>query len=299
MGPLGYADLGKFLVTDPGARRLRRAADQVLGYPLMDLYREAGEDYSEYSQLAFLISCLALAGQIDDLLDAEPVACTGPSFGGKAALAYAGVLSFPETVLLTARLARSEAEYFRTEHQDVVTQLVARTPGTALREILDAMTGRHEWCDISCHIDHDFYMVSMRAASLDRFLRDVRAAGGLPLYAMRPPMHSPAFGPLRRKAEDEVLGDFPFLDPRLPIVADHDGTVVVTAAGARAMLLDGLVRPVRWPEAVRSMKDLGVSKIYISGPDSLFGRVRCTVQNFAVVPVDLKVALRPKNHAAT
>jgi [acyl-carrier-protein] S-malonyltransferase len=273
------------MATDPYARRLRRTADDVLGYPLMDLYRQAGADYSEYSQLAFLITCLALIEQAAGLLDASPAACTGPSFGGKAAVAYAGVLSFSEAILLTARLARCEEEYFRTEHQDVITQSVARTPEPVLREILAAMTARDEWHEISCHIDQDFFMVSMRTSSLDLFLAAVRAAGGMPLYAMRPPMHSSLFGPLRRKAAEEVLGDFRLSDPRLPIIADHDGSLVVTAEGARTMLLDSFVRPVSWPQTVRSMKDLGIKKVYISGPDSLFGRVHCTTRNFAVVPI--------------
>lgn len=299
MGPASYADLGKFIATDPCARRLRRAADEVLGYPLMDLYRTSGADYSEYSQVAFLIGCLALIERAGDALDNEPVACTGPSFGEKTAVAWTGVLSFPETVLMTARLARCEEEYFLTEHQDVITQSVARTPEPTLRAILAAMADRREWHDISCHIDEDFFMVSMRSSSLDRFLRDVRAAGGLPLYAMRPPMHSAAFGPLRRKAEDEVLGDAPFRDPRLPIVADQDGSVVVTADGVRAMMLDSLVRPVRWPDTVQAMKSLGVTRVCVSGPDSLFGRVRCTTKNFEVLPISPRTALRPKRPALT
>jgi [acyl-carrier-protein] S-malonyltransferase len=285
MGPSGYKDLGKFMVTDPYARRLRRVADDVLGYSLMDLYRASGADYSEYCQVAFLICCLALIERAADVLDGEPVACTGPSFGEKTAVAYSGALPFSETILLTARLARCEEEYFAAEHQDVVTQSIARLPELALQEILDSMTARHEWHDISGHIDQDFFMVSMRTSSLERFSREARAAGGLPLYAMRPPMHSSAFGALRAKAEEEVLGDFQLSDPRLPIIADQDGSVIVTAVGARAMLLDSFVRPVRWPRAVQSMRDLGVTKVYIPGPDSLFGRVRCTKQNFEVVSI--------------
>ncbi len=297
MGPAGYAELGKFMVTDPCARRLRRTADEVLGYSLLDRYRDAGADYSEYSQVAFLICCLALSEQADEISESKPLACAGPSFGVKTAIAYSGALPFAETVLLTARLARCEEEYFLTEYRDVVTQSVARTPWQALRDILGAMTDRREWHDISCHIDQDFYMVSMRTSSLDRFLREVRAAGGLPLYAMRPPMHSAAFGPLRRKAEEEVLGEFLFRDPGLPIIADHDGSVVRTAASARGMLLDSFVRPVRWPDVVRSMKSAGITKIYISGPDSLFGRVRCTTQNLEVVPVNHTTARRARKYA--
>jgi [acyl-carrier-protein] S-malonyltransferase len=297
MGPSSYADLGKFMMTDACARRLRRAADDVLGYSLMDLYRDAGADYSEYSQVAFLICCLALIDQASDTFDAEPVACTGPSFGGKAAIAYAGALPFVETILLTARLARCEEDYFRTEHQDVVTQSIARTPWPALQEILAAMTERHELSDISCHLDDDFFMVTMRQSSLELFMKQVRAAGGLPLYAMWPPMHSSAFGSLRRKVEDEVLGDFPFDDPWLPIVADHDGSVVGTADGVRDMLLDGFVRPVRWPQAVQTLKEFGITKVFIPGPDRLFSRLRITTQNFAVSAINPTMSLRPKAYA--
>lgn len=285
MGPWGYDDLGKFMATSPHARKLRRAADAVLGYPLMDRYRAAGADYSEYSQIAFLISCLALIEQASDTLDNEPAACAGPSFGGKAAIAYSGALPADEAIMLAARLARCEEEYFATEHEDVVTQSIARTPGPVLDEILGSMAQRDEWHDISCHIDEDFYMVSMREASLDPFLKEVRAAGGLPLYAMRPPMHSSVFGALRRKAEDEIIGDLPLSDPRLPIIADHDGSIVTTAGGVREMLLDSFVRAVRWPQVVHSMKELNVTKVYIPGPDTLFGRVRCTTQHFSVVPI--------------
>lgn len=282
MGPSGYAELGKFVAANPYARRLRRTADQVLGYALMDRFRQAASDYSEYSQIAFLVSCLAYSEQAAEAVDMPPAACTGPSFGGKAAAAYSGALSIAESILLTARLVRCEEEYFRAAHQDVVTQSVARLPGPALAEILDAMTQRHEWAEISCYIDEDFHMVSLAESSLDRFSKEVRAAGGLPVYVMRPPMHSSAFGALRRKIEDEVLGDFPIRDPLIPIVADQDGSLVTTAAGVRAMLLDSFVRPVRWLDVMKAMQSLGITKLYISGPDSLFGRVRCTTQNFAV-----------------
>jgi [acyl-carrier-protein] S-malonyltransferase len=292
MGPSSYSNLGKFMATDPCARRLRRTADAVLGYSLMDLYRASEVDYSEYCQVAFLISCIALIEQAADMLDAEPVACAGPSFGGKTALAYSGALPFSETVLLVARLARCEEEYFRAEFQDVVTQSVARMPEPVLREILAAMTARGEWQDISCHIDHDFFMVSMRESSLKRFSAQARAAGGLPLYAMRPPMHSSAFAALVRKAEEEVLSDFSFSDPRVPIISDHDGSVITTAAGARKLVLDSFIRPVRWQQTVQSMKNMGVEKLYISGPDSLFGRVNCTKQNFTVVPISSQTMLR-------
>ena len=294
MGPSGYAELAKFMMVSPRARRLREAADSVLEYPLMDAYRRAGEGYSESSQVAFLITCFALAEWAQEELGIEPSLCSGASFGEKVAVAYTGSLSFPDTVRLTVQLARCEEAYFRREYQDVVTQSIARTAGPTLREILADMAGRGEWHDISCVVDDDFFMVSMRERSLERFNGAVRATGGLPLRVMRPPMHSSAFGELRQRVADDVLKDFRFADPRLPIVADQDGSVVDTAEGVKSMLLNSIVQPVNWPDTLRSMRERGVKKLYVAGPDALFGRVRGAAASFDVVTVNQRMALRPK-----
>jgi [acyl-carrier-protein] S-malonyltransferase len=111
---------------------------------------------------------------------------------------------------------------------------------------------------------------------------------------MRPPMHSSAFSALRQRIADSVLTNFRFADPRLPIVADQDGAVVDTAEGVQSLLLNSIVRPVNWPDTLRSMRERGVTKIYIAGPDALFGRVGCTTRNFDVVTVNQRMALRPK-----
>jgi [acyl-carrier-protein] S-malonyltransferase len=294
MGPSGYAELAKFMMVSPQARRLREAADSVLEYRLMDEYRKAGEGYSEAAQVAFLISCFALAEWAQEELGCVPDICSGASFGEKVAIAYAGSLTFSDAVRLTALLARAEEAYFRLEYRDVVTQSVARTPEQSLREILADMAGRGEWSDISCFVDDDFFMVSMREQSLERFTDAVRAVGGIPLHVMRPPMHSSAFGALRQRVADDVLPDFRFADPRLPIVAGQGGAVVDKAACVRALVLNSIVQPLNWPDTLRSMRERGVTKIYVAGPDALFGRVRCATENFDIVTVNQRMALQPK-----
>lgn len=294
MSPSRYVDLAKFMMVSPQARRLRKAADSVLDYSLMDEYRSAGEGYSECSQVAFLISCFALAEWAQEELGIEPDLCAGASFGEKVAIAFAGSLTFSDTVRLTVQLARCEEAYFRCEYRDVVTQSVVRILEPTLREILADVAGRGEWCDISCFLDDNFFMVSMREQSLDLFNSAVRAAGGIPLQVMWPPMHSSAFSALRQRVADDVLTGFRFADPRLPIVADQDGAVVDTAEGVQSLLLNSIVRPVNWPDTLRSMRERGVTKMYVAGPDALFGRVRCATTNFDVVTVNQRIALQPK-----
>jgi len=298
MSPARFADVGKFMLVNPFARKLVAEADARLGYSLVDRFREADEDYSEYAQVGFMVNCLALAQWAEHELGVKPDVCAGPSFGEKPASVYVGSLSFSDGVWMTANLARCMDEFFATEHRDVVTHSFVRTSREKLDEILAELSDLGEWHDISCYIDHDFHMVSLREHNLDWLKRKIRGAGGMSLYTMRPPMHSNAFDALRHKAEEEVFSRLSFADPGIPVVADQDGTVVRTGAGIRKMLQESFVRPLRWPDVVASLKGLGVGTMCVSGPDSLFGRVACTTGNFEVLAVNPRLALQPRRRGA-
>ena len=298
MSPCRFADFGKFLLINPFARRLISEANDRLGYSLVDRFRETEGDYSPYAQVGFMLTCVALAEWAEQEQGMSPDFCAGPSFGEKPASVYAGSLTFPDAVWMTAELARCLTEFFDTEYTDVVTHSFVRTPEEKLKDALSQLDSKGEWFDISCYIDHDFYMVSVREKNLDWLKQTVRSMGGLSLYTMRPPLHSRAFGALRRKAEDEVLGGLDFHDPLLPIVADQDGEILRTGDQVRTMLLDSIVKPMRWPDVVHTLADNGVRKLWVAGPDTLFGRVRVTTSRFEVVTVNPRMALQPRRRGA-
>lgn len=297
MGPAPFADVAKFMLVDRNARKLFAEADEVLGYRVVDRYQEAGGLYSEYAQIAFLVNCLALLEWARKVLEVEPEYCAGPSFGGKAAAVYSGAISFADAVWMTAELSRCEDAWFAEHFSDVVTQSFVRVPPERLAELRAELDALGEWHELSCQVDEDFAMLSLRESRLDWFQDQVRAQGGMPLYTMRPPMHCAAFGGLRDLVEAEVIGRLAFADPRLPVVADQDGSVRTTADGIRTMLLDGYVRPVRWPDVVGTLTGLGVGRLVVAGPDGMFGRAGCTTRNFEVVPVDPRRATRPRRPA--
>ncbi|MDT0574243.1 ACP S-malonyltransferase [Streptomyces sp. DSM 3412] len=299
MGPASFAEVGRFLVTNRQVRELLAEADDTLGYNLVDRFREAEGDYSEYAQIAFLVNCLALARWAEQTLGLSPRICTGASFGEKSVAAYSGALTFADAVRMTAGLARCMDEYFRTEHTGVVTHSFVRAPRERLDEILAELDERGAWHEISCHIDHDFFMLTLHERNSSWLEGRLRAAGALPLYAMRPPMHASAFGGLRRKAEEEVLGGLTFHDPTLPVVADQDGALLTTGDQVRTMLLESFVRPLRWPDVIASLQDQGVTRVCVAGPDSLFGRVGTTTRAFEVVAATPRLALQPRPRSTT
>ncbi|MFC4565988.1 ACP S-malonyltransferase [Nocardiopsis mangrovi] len=299
MGPTQAADAVEFMKNTPEARRLTAVADDVLGYSLADALLSSDDDYSEAAQVAFVVNSLALAEWAGNEYGVDPAVCVGPSFGGRAAAVFSGALTAEEGIGLAAELARRTEEYFAAEHGDIVTHSFVRIPEQALKGLLEELDARSEWHDVACVIDADFTMLSLRESRVDWLKQRIRALGGLPLYTMRPPMHSAVFDGLRASAEEAMSG-LSFADPRLPVVDDHDGTVLTTGEGVRTMLLDTFVRALHWPDAVAALKGLGVRSVCVCGQDALFGRVPVTRNSFQVIPVTPKlVAVRARSATAT
>ncbi|WP_157536172.1 ACP S-malonyltransferase [Kitasatospora mediocidica] len=285
MGPSSFSEVGKFLMLDPFARKRLAEADEALGYSVFDRLRESEEDYSEATQIAFLVNSMASADRAEEELGIVPGLCVGPSFGQKAATAYTGALPFPEVVRLTAELARVEQRYFTEEYQDAVTHTFVRTAPEKLAEILADFDERGRWYDFSGHLDSGFHMVSLSERDLEGFKQRISQAGGYSMYTMVPAVHAPAFTELRRRAAEEVFPRYEFADPKLPIVTDQDGSVITTADRLRTMLLDTFDLPIDWPKVVGALRTAGVTKLCIAGPDNLFHRLDCTKDNFQVVTV--------------
>nr|UUG66799.1 Ktm16 [Streptomyces sp.] len=292
MGPSNFSEVGKFMVLDPYTRRRLQEADEALGYRLLDRFYASDSDYSEYTQLAFLVNSIALADRSVETLGMRPEICVGPSFGQKAAAVYAETMSFSDALRMTAETARCEAEFFATEYTDTVTQSVARTPRAQLEELVAELNDRGELCEISGYMDSTFFLVTLRESALDGFTAAVRAMNGHPMYTMRPPVHARAFAALRAKAEREVFSRYRIDDPALTVVADQDGRIVDTADAVRTMLLDTFDRPVDWPAAVDALRGLGVEHVVVTGPDNLFRRLACTTSHFQVTAFDPKSTVR-------
>ncbi|MGC9498417.1 ACP S-malonyltransferase [Streptomyces sp. WG7] len=289
-----FAALGKFLVLDRFARPRLRVADEVLGYSLLQRFRDsADDDYSEAAQVASLISSLALAERAETQSGARPFLCAGPSFGLRPTAVYSGALDLADGIRLTARIARREREYFLTRHTDLVTHTVARVPEDRLAELLAEWTGRGDWLEVSGDLDRGFAMVSMREALLDDFKTAISRIGGYSMYTMRPPAHATLLGELRHAMEQDVFSGFDIRAPRITVVKDQDGSIVDTAEAMRTMLLDTFNRPFDWRAVVGTLVARGVHTVHFTGADALFSRLDTTVRHFHVVKVDPKSALLP------
>jgi [acyl-carrier-protein] S-malonyltransferase len=291
LGAVRPAQLGKFLILDPAAAGRLATADAVLGYPVLERFAAEADEPGEATRVAFLVACLGLARWADEELGVSAGYCLGMSLGEQVALAHAGCLELSDAVRLTAGIARAELAYFATTDADLVTQMVTRVPDELFAEVLAAMAARDEWHEVSGRLDAGVYLVTLAHRHLDAFVREVGRIGGYALSTMRPPAHAARFAPLRRRIEDLAAG-CSFAAPRLPVVSDADGSVITDGEAARAMLVDGFVRPLRWRDTAPALRDLGVSGLHVVGPDRIWHRLDITTALFDVTTVDQPTVLR-------
>ncbi|WP_141584375.1 ACP S-malonyltransferase [Actinomadura sp. WMMA1423] len=273
MAPSNFDAVGAFMTRSPYARRRLAEASEVLGYDLLEEFRASTADYSEAAQLAFVVNSLALADWAADHAGLRPSVCVGPSFGGMAATAYSRSLDYPDLIRLAALSARRELAYFTADPRRIVTHFFFRTPPERFERLMAESTEEGDWAELSSHLDSDFYAVCLHEEAVERFRKRVRRAGGIPLYTMWPATHCGALAELRRILADEVYAGFRFADPVLPVVSDQDGRIIQSGDQVHAMLLDGYVRPVKWPESVRTLREMGVRRVRVPGPSNLFDRL--------------------------
>ena len=288
-----YADLGKFLMLKKSARALVAEAGDILGYDLLAQFKADDQLFTESSRVAFLVGCLALARDAEQRSGMSADVVVGPSFGGMPAAVYAGAISFADGVRMSSGWGACLERYFAEHYSDTVSQSCARLPEPELEQVLARLREQGEWHDVACYVDSDFVIVSVRDERLPWLVEEFRARGGLPLATMRPPMHSPSFAALREQVAREVFAGLAFTDPVLPMVDDHDGSPVETADQVREMVLDGITAPVRWPKVVSALRDRGVTDLVVAGQDALWGRVRCSTDNFTVTSLTPQRALVP------
>ena len=198
MGPVPFAEVAKFMLVNPFARKLFAEADEALGYSLFERFKEAEGDYSEYAQVAFLVNCLALAQWVEHEFGEQPAFCAGRASARRPPPCTPGRCRSP-----TASASRHVSPTRSTRTSPRSTRRRSppspsrgpRAPGwTRYGRELDA---RASGTSISCRVDQDF-RDARRCASrrVEWFQARVRAPGGLPLVHEAPALrHSAAFEP--------------------------------------------------------------------------------------------------------
>lgn len=104
--------------------------------------------------------------------------------------------------------------------------------------------------------------------------------------------HSPLMSPARDGLR-EFLRDTPIAVPAAPVVANVTGQPVRNGEEIRTLLVDQVTAPVRWAQTMKTLTDLGVTKVIEIGPGKvLTGMARREMNLSEIVNLDTLADVR-------
>jgi [acyl-carrier-protein] S-malonyltransferase len=104
--------------------------------------------------------------------------------------------------------------------------------------------------------------------------------------------HSPLMSPARDGLR-EFLRDTPIAAPTAPVIANVTGQPVRNGEEIRALLVDQVTAPVRWAQTMKTLSDLGVTKVIEIGPGKvLTGMARREMNLSEIVNLDTMADIR-------
>ncbi|MER5671453.1 ACP S-malonyltransferase [Pseudonocardia alni] len=271
--PTTFATIETYLRTDIYARARLREADEVLGYSLVDAYRDAEVYDWEVYEAGVLALSLALADWADDTLDLDPVAFGGQSFGAIVGAVWAGVLPYPDALRLVRESTRVELDWFGSRPSPLGCFFFYRLDAATVDGLVARARAEGHVVEGSIYLDNSVHAVSGTSTGLDRMRELVAEAGGHAFYSMNRAEHCSLVQGLRDRLAAEVYRDLRWFRSSLPMLSDVSGALLTDPDDIRDDLLDGWVTPVHWAAVSAAIRRAGADRAVVIGPRTMFGRL--------------------------
>lgn len=269
------------------ARNIFDEADDALGFNFSQLIFEGSErelkDTLNSQPGIMTVSIASLRALEETLGDKMPLfsAVTGHSLGLYTATVAAGVIEFGDGI----RLVRERGKLMKEASE--------KRPGE-----MAAILGLDEWivdeicqetgADIA-NVNSDEQIIisgDKRAIAITMDLAHTRGARKTTPLPVSGAFHSRLMRPAQRGLKEAISG-IDFKDPRVPIVANSNGSVLTTADDVKQELSRTLCGTVRWKDAVDVMARAGVTDFFEFGPGRvLSGLIRQINRDFKTFPIN-------------
>lgn len=280
--------LGALAAEWPVVEETFSEASDVLGYDLWALVRDNPDDCldrTEYTQPAMLTADIAVARVWVNAGGPPAARAAGHSLGEYAALAFAGVLSFPDTVRLVAK--RAALMQNAVPHGEGAMAVILGLDDEQVAEICESVpTGR-----IVEPVNFNApgqVVIAGHADAVAGALEAAQAAGAR--RAMNLPVSVPAHSSLMKEAAEELAAEFEgltFASPAIPVVHNVDAAPHAEPDGIREALRRQLYNPVRWADSVRRLREEGTEILLEFGPGKvLAGLAKRIDRQLAALPIE-------------
>jgi len=263
--------MGKDLCASfPPARGLFDRASEILGYDLAEVCFNGPEDRlnsTVVSQPAILVASWAALEQLrheKSELVSGCQAAAGLSLGEYTALAFAGALSFDDTL----RVVKVRGEAMQAA-ADATPSGMASILGLEREQIeglcREARSRGRIW--IANLLGPGIVVVSGERAAVDAIAPLAEAAGAtkvIPL-AVAGAFHTEIMRPADQQLA-EVLESVEIKSPRIPVISNVDSAPHADAADIRQVLVKQVLSPVLWEDSARRLLADGFDQFYEIGP---------------------------------
>jgi [acyl-carrier-protein] S-malonyltransferase len=258
--------MGRELVAFPGASDKLALADEILGFSLSRIMADADADelsITRHTQPALFVYSAVLWDALKPHADVH--AAAGHSLGEYTALYASGVFTFKDALTLIGVRARG-----MDEAQPRGTCGMAAVIGCSPDELEDviAEAGGSDVLEAANFNSPEQVVISGTRAALIRAehaLKSKKRVRYVPL-----PVSSAFHTSLMQPAQDALrssLGQIPSGRPRFPVFANATAACYPDdPAGITALLVDQLVKPVRWEQTIRALTADGVNRFVEIGP---------------------------------
>ncbi|UCF69530.1 MAG: ACP S-malonyltransferase [Acidobacteriota bacterium] len=250
--------MGRALASQyPEARDVFERADDVLQEPLSRLCFEGPAEQlrlTRNTQPALLTVATAAWQCVARRAPGPPAGAAGHSLGEYAALVAAGVLDFDDA-LRAARL-RGEAMQDAVPVGEGSMAAVIGLSAQSVDELCAAVRRSGEVLVAANFNAPDQTVVAGHRDAVERLVEEAPAQGAkrAVLLEVSAPFHSPLMAPAGERLA-AFLGQIPFADGQLPVIANVDARPVTDGEQARANLIRQVVAPVRWVDTMRTLAD--------------------------------------------
>ena len=252
----------------PDVRTLYGTADRALGYSISELCFNGPADQlqrTDHAQPALLVTEIAHLTALRLRYPGEydaPAFVAGHSLGEYAALVTAGVLDFEDALLLVAERGR-----LMNEAGDLLDQPTGMVAVLGLPDEAAARVCEEAGVDLANLNSPGQVVLSGPQEGLERATELAKAAGAkrvVPLQVSAA-FHSRWMRPMSEQFA-RYLGEAPFSEPKVPVVANVTARPAPDAQDIRRLLEMQTYSPVRWVESVQYMVEQGVGTFVEIGP---------------------------------
>lgn len=274
LAPSSYQEVESFIKTNPFAIQRFKKASEVLGYSLIDAFREAKvEENQEVYEVCFLANSISLLDHYYNHYNCQPDFAVGVSFGGMSAAVQTNTLAYDEAVWLTHEAAKQAKAFFKQMDGEYQTQFIYNMSLDEANKIIEEFQLKGMYLELVGFLEKVVCLCG-EAKTIKILKEKINTKSKcVSLHTMKQPIHSILLKDLNQQLKKGLYNQVNFKPMQTAIISDVNGDVIKDTEVFKQSLLDGYDNPVRWDLVTDTMRKQNLKQVYVVGPKNLFAQL--------------------------